>query len=178
MQKRLTQHLKTHSAEKPHMCDKCGKSFKKRYTFKMHLLTHIQALGNSRFKCEFCDYVCENKKLLLNHQLSHTTDKPFKCDFCKYSTIKEDFLVSHVAIKHTGEKPFSCDLCHFNTKHKKNLRLHVQCRHQEYYEDWAKIHPEEPPRRRRPFFTLQQIEELKQQHEQMQSTQESIRDTI
>ncbi|GCC24967.1 hypothetical protein chiPu_0003370 [Chiloscyllium punctatum] len=178
MQKRLTQHLKTHSAEKPHMCDKCGKSFKKRYTFKMHLLTHIQALGNSRFKCEFCDYVCENKKLLLNHQLSHTTDKPFKCDFCKYSTIKEDFLVSHVAIKHTGEKPFSCDLCHFNTKHKKNLRLHVQCRHQEYYEDWAKIHPEEPPRRRRPFFTLQQIEELKQQHEQMQSTQESVRDTI
>ncbi|XP_078093148.1 zinc finger protein 335-like [Mustelus asterias] len=178
MQKRLTQHLKTHSAEKPHMCDKCGKSFKKRYTFKMHLLTHIQALGNSRFKCEFCDYVCENKKLLLNHQLSHTTDKPFKCDFCKYSTIKEDFLVSHVAIKHTGEKPFSCDLCHFNTKHKKNLRLHVQCRHQEYYDDWAKIHPEEPPRRRRPFFTLQQIEELKQQHEQMQSTQESIRDTI
>ncbi|XP_032897525.1 zinc finger protein 335 isoform X2 [Amblyraja radiata] len=178
MQKRLTQHLKTHSAEKPHMCDKCGKSFKKRYTFKMHLLTHIQSVGNSRFKCEFCDYICENKKLLLNHQLSHTTDKPFKCDFCKYSTIKEDFLVSHIAIKHTGEKPFSCDLCHFNTKHKKNLRLHVQCRHPEYYDNWAKIHPEEPPRRRRPFFTLQQIEELKQQHEQMQSTQESIRDTI
>ncbi|XP_007910520.2 zinc finger protein 335 [Callorhinchus milii] len=178
MQKRLTQHLKTHSAEKPHMCDKCGKSFKKRYTFKMHLLTHIQTLGNSRFKCEFCDYICENKKMLLNHQLSHTTDKPFKCDYCKYSTTKEDFLVSHVAIKHTGEKPFSCDLCHFNTKHKKNLRLHVQCRHLEHYEDWGKSHPEEPPRGRRPFFTLQQIEELKQQHDQLQSTQDSIRDAI
>lgn len=57
----------------------------------------------TRFKCEFCEYTCENKKLLLNHQLSHTNDRPFKCDFCKYSTSKEEFLVSHLAIKHTGQ---------------------------------------------------------------------------
>ncbi|XP_027876179.1 zinc finger protein 335 isoform X2 [Xiphophorus couchianus] len=165
MQKRLTQHMKTHSSEKPHMCDKCGKSFKKRYTFKMHLLTHIQSLGD-KFKCEFCDYSCENKKLLLNHQLSHTNDRPFRCDYCKYSTSKEEFLVSHMAIKHTGEKPFSCDMCHFTTKHRKNLRLHVQCRHPEAFDEWSLAHPEEPVRRRRkPFFTLQQIEELKQQHD-------------
>ena len=57
----------------------------------------------ARFKCEFCDYTCDNKKLLLNHQLSHTNDRPFKCDYCKYSTSKEEFLVSHLAIKHTGQ---------------------------------------------------------------------------
>ncbi|KAI3357388.1 hypothetical protein L3Q82_015820, partial [Scortum barcoo] len=175
MQKRLTQHMKTHSSEKPHMCDKCGKSFKKRYTFKMHLLTHIQSLGDSKFKCEFCDYTCDNKKLLLNHQLSHTNDRPFKCDYCKYSTSKEEFLVSHLAIKHTGEKPFSCDMCHFMTKHRKNLRLHVQCRHPEAFEEWSVAHPEEPVRRRRrPFFTLQQIEELKQQHDDTQGLQNTI----
>ncbi|XP_062314261.1 zinc finger protein 335 isoform X3 [Osmerus eperlanus] len=175
MQKRLTQHMKTHSTEKPHMCDKCGKSFKKRYTFKVHLLTHIQTLGDSSFKCEFCDYTCDNKKLLLNHQLSHTNDKPFKCDYCKYSTSKKDFLVSHLAIKHTGEKPFSCDMCHFMTRHRKNLRLHVQCRHAEAFEEWSTSHPEEPVRRRRrPFFTLQQIEELKQQHDDTQGLHNAI----
>ncbi|KAM4649729.1 zinc finger protein 335 isoform 2-T2 [Amazona ochrocephala] len=172
MQKRLTQHMKTHSTEKPHMCDKCGKSFKKRYTFKMHLLTHIQAIANRRFKCEFCDYICEDKKVLLNHQLSHMNDKPYKCSFCKYSTLREDFLVSHMAVKHTGGKPFACEFCHFTTKHKKNLRLHVHCRHAESFEEWAKMHPEDPPCRRRPFFTLQQIEELKQQHSQVQAPAE------
>ncbi|NWW58005.1 ZN335 protein, partial [Ifrita kowaldi] len=172
MQKRLTQHMKTHSTEKPHMCDKCGKSFKKRYTFKMHLLTHIQAIANRRFKCEFCDYVCEDKKVLLNHQLSHMNDKPYKCSVCKYSTFREDFLVSHMAVKHTGGKPFACEFCHFTTKHKKNLRLHVQCRHADCFEEWAQRHPEEPPCRRRPFFTLQQIEELKQQHSQGQAPAE------
>ncbi|XP_075882540.1 zinc finger protein 335-like isoform X3 [Nelusetta ayraudi] len=175
MQKRLTQHMKTHSSEKPHMCDKCGKSFKKRYTFKMHLLTHVQSLGDSKFKCEFCDYTCENKKLLLNHQMSHTNDRPFKCELCKYSTSKEEFLVSHMAIKHTGEKPFSCNMCHFMTKHRKNLRLHVQCRHPEAFVQWCMAHPEEPARRRRrPFFTLQQIEELKQQHDETQALQNTI----
>nr|XP_020023632.1 zinc finger protein 335 isoform X5 [Castor canadensis] len=164
MQKRLTQHMKTHSTEKPHMCDKCGKSFKKRYTFKMHLLTHIQAVANRRFKCEFCEFVCEDKKALLNHQLSHVSDKPFKCNFCPYRTFREDFLLSHVAVKHTGAKPFACEYCHFSTRHKKNLRLHVRCRHPSSFEEWGRRHPEEPPSRRRPFFSLQQIEELKQQH--------------
>lgn len=166
MQKRLTQHMKSHSTEKPHMCDKCGKSFKKRYTFKMHLLTHIQNCGNSLFKCEFCDYTCNDKKHLLNHQLSHTNDKPFKCEECRYSTSKEEFLVSHIAIKHTGEKPFSCDLCHFMTRHRKNLRLHIQCRHPETFDEWIRTHPEEPIRRRqKSVFTVQQIEELRLQHE-------------
>ncbi|KAM6457650.1 zinc finger protein 335 isoform 3-T3 [Liasis olivaceus] len=173
MQKRLTQHMKTHSSEKPHMCDKCGKSFKKRYTFKMHLLTHVQAVANHRFKCEFCDHVCEDKKLLLNHQLLHINDRPFRCSLCSYATVREDFLLSHVAVKHTGGKPFACELCHFTTKHKKNLRLHVQCRHPENFEEWVQRHPEEPPCRRRPFFTLQQIEELKQQHSQGQVAAEA-----
>ncbi|KAM8829374.1 zinc finger protein 335 isoform 2-T2 [Synchiropus picturatus] len=174
VQKRLTQHMKSHSTEKPHMCDKCGKSFKKRYTFKMHLLTHIQTIGDSKFKCEYCEYTCDNKRLLLNHQLSHTNDRPFKCDYCKYSTSKEELLVSHMAIKHTGEKPFSCDMCHFMTKHRKNLRLHVQCRHPEAFEQWCVAHPEELIRKRRPFFTLQQMEELKQNNEEAQNLQNAI----
>lgn len=66
-------------------------------------------------------------------------------------------------------------MCHFTTKHRKNLRLHVQCRHPEAFEEWAVAHPEEPvKRRRRPFFTLQQVEELKQQHEDTQGVQNTI----
>lgn len=47
----------------------------------------------------------------------------------------------------------------------------MQCRHADSFEEWAQKHPEEPPCRRRPF-TLQQIEELKQQHSQVQAPPE------
>uniref|UniRef100_A0A8C5R678 Zinc finger protein 335 n=1 Tax=Leptobrachium leishanense TaxID=445787 RepID=A0A8C5R678_9ANUR len=166
MQKRLTQHLKTHSAEKPHMCDKCGKAFKKRYTFKMHCLTHLQSVDSSRYKCEFCDYICEDRKRLLNHQLTHMNDKPFKCTQCQYRTNRQDFLLSHQATRHAGGKPFACDYCQFSTKHKKNVRLHVKSRHPHLFQEWDQRHPEDIPSQRQPFFSLQQIEELKHQHEQ------------
>ncbi|MEQ2199583.1 hypothetical protein XENOCAPTIV_003902, partial [Xenoophorus captivus] len=191
MQKRLTQHMKTHSSEKPHMCDKVWRNcfyssansaftlqssvYKENFLYMFCLFLQCGKSFKKRFKCEFCDYSCENKKLLLNHQLSHTNDRPFKCDYCKYSTSKEEFLVSHMAIKHTGEKPFSCDMCHFTTKHRKNLRLHVQCRHPEAFDEWSLAHPEEPVRRqRKPFFTLQEIEELKQQHDDNPTLQNTI----
>ncbi|XP_077315363.1 zinc finger protein 335 [Lithobates pipiens] len=176
MQKRLTQHLKSHSSEKPHMCDKCGKAFKKRYTFKMHLLTHLHCVEESRYKCEFCEYMCEDRKQLLNHQLTHMNDKPFKCSQCKYHTFRQDFLLSHQATKHAGGKPFACDYCHFTTKHKKNLRLHVQCRHTLLYQEWLQRHPEETPCRRRPFFSHQQIEQLKQQqqYDQLEDENSSV----
>lgn len=48
----------------------------------------------------------------------------------------------------------------------------MHCRHADSFEEWAQRHPEEPPCRRRPFFTLQQIEELKQQHSQVQASAE------
>lgn len=46
--------------------------------------------------------MCEDKKLLLNHQLLHINDRPFRCSLCPYATVREDFLLSHVAVKHTG----------------------------------------------------------------------------
>lgn len=70
----------------------------------------------------------------------------------------------HPSCVSVGAKPFACEFCHFSTRHKKNLRLHVRCRHASNFEEWGRRHPEEPPSRRRPFFSLQQIEELKQQH--------------
>ncbi|XP_066289566.1 zinc finger protein 335-like [Branchiostoma lanceolatum] len=164
MQKRLTQHMKTHSAEKPHMCDKCGKSFKKRYTFKMHLLTHIHARVDGKYVCELCSFICDNKRVLLNHQMAHNDEKPFKCNFCKYASSKEEFLVAHEA-KHTGAKPFQCTICQFSTQHQRNLKLHVKGQHPEkYFELFGK----DIPKKRLGIELHKQLQQLVQQERQQQ----------
>ncbi|XP_018414542.1 PREDICTED: zinc finger protein 335 [Nanorana parkeri] len=171
LQKRLTQHLKSHSNDKPHMCDKCGKAFKKRYTFKMHLLTHLECVEENRYKCEFCEYVSEDRKQLLNHQLTHMNDTPFNCNQCQYRTLSQDALLSHQAIKHAAGKPFACEYCHFTTKHMKNLSLHVRSRHTYLFQEWSQRHTEETRCRRRPYFSHQQIEQLKLQQQDQAEAQ-------
>lgn len=72
--------------------------------------------------------------------------------------------VSIVLRVFVGVKFFVCEYCYFSTRYKKNLRLYVRCRYVSSFEEWGRRYFEEFSFRRRFFFSLQQIEELKQQY--------------
>ncbi|KAF3860364.1 hypothetical protein F7725_000619 [Dissostichus mawsoni] len=167
----LKEHMFNHEGIKPFKCDECDYSSVYKKDVTRHSTVHNKDKKKktelvpkvSEFLCPVCHRVYPMQKRLTQHMKTHSSEKPHMCDKCGKSFKKR-------------EKPFSCHLCHFMTKHRKNLRLHVQCRHPETFDDWSVAHPEEPVRRRRrPFFTLQQIEELKlQQHDDTQDLQNTI----
>lgn len=55
--------------EKPHKCDRCGKTFRDKYHLNRHIFVHTR---EKPFKCMFCDKHFSRKDKLTQHTLLHT----------------------------------------------------------------------------------------------------------
>ncbi|XP_061195054.1 zinc finger and SCAN domain-containing protein 12-like [Saccostrea echinata] len=101
-------------------CLACGKSYKQRSSYNMHLkLSH----GTVKpFRCDLCDktYVCPSS--LRKHRLCHRETKTFACDECP-KTFKLNHLLTNHKKRH-GPGRFPCDVCGKILKCKQRLRDH------------------------------------------------------
>ena len=121
----LQRHMRTHSDEKPFICDQCPAAFKWPQALLTHKRTHT---GVKPYACPECPKTFRQIGTMKSHLRSHRGEKNYQCDICQATFTRAMRLRIHMRV-HTGERPYHCDQCGEGFAdpqiYKKHVRLHT-----------------------------------------------------
>ena len=118
-------HTKTKTLEYPFDCQLCDAKLENEKDMKEHLRFH--RYKKSTFKCEDCDYVCENFLTMEVHVGKYHGDI-LECGLCNFEANAIEHLNLHIA---TCEI-YTCEECIFRTKHLHDMKEHLNNIHEKF----------------------------------------------
>ncbi|ODM92597.1 putative zinc finger protein [Orchesella cincta] len=124
----LAYHMKSHTNEKPHKCEPCGKFFKCQSSLRSH--TQHKHSNKKSYSCLQCPASFANSSNLTRHtRVVHEKDPRTrrKCNVCQ-KLLATSYMPAHMKW-HANIMPFSCIICDKPFHAQNNLRLHIKTNH-------------------------------------------------
>ncbi|XP_071501373.1 uncharacterized protein [Diadema antillarum] len=135
-------HAWLHAKGNYFICRKCGRKFKSKFSYDVHLELHAQGLwketpGRSSlpFTCAMCHKFFPTKALLSSHRKTHTEEFPYRCGVCDRGFRGTSQRETH---EHTHQRvrkiKLTCPVCGLSLSSPNSRARHLR-KHKHYKAD-------------------------------------------